>query len=378
MRVGVNLLPFRERLAGAGRYAQNVLRELAAMDGQDEFILLVAPSAAAHFGFGEENVRQVVVPLRGGTAGRIVYEQLALPFVLARENVDLLLTMSVAIPAAWRGKKVTVIYDMIAEHREVTKYPPMRNGYVRWMSRYAARHSSAVVTISENSKREIANFARISPKRISIARPATNFERVTDADALARVRERYRLPEKFVLYVGTLEPGKNLTRLVRAYAKMKRTYPDLEQHLVIAGAQGWGVRELEEEINRSEATGFHLIGYVEEEDLAALYSMADLFVYPSLYEGFGMPPLEAMACGTPVIVSNAPALPEVLGELWTGKCAGLLVPPREIDALVTAMWRALKDERLRERLRREGMERVGELSWKRSAGEILRVINHNS
>lgn len=374
MRIAVNLLPFRQQLAGAGHYTQNILRELVSADTTNEYIFFVAPRAAAHFAFDARNVTQVSVLLPDSTLVRIGYEQVVLPVQLAMHHIDLLLTPSVAIPILWRGKRVTVIYDMIAEHPQVTKYPPLRNAYVKWISRLAAQQSDALITISENSRREISQYARVRDEKIAIAPPATDLRRVVDEDTLARVRETYHLPERFVLYLGTLEPGKNLTRLVQAFARVKRQHLELEQHLVLAGAQGWGVREIENEIVKSDATGFHLIGFVEESDLAALYSLADLFVYPSLYEGFGMPPLEAMACGTPVIVSNISALPEVLGDLWTGKSAGLTVEPHDVDALAQAIARVLTDDTLRDKLRGLGLQRAREFSWTASAEIVGRVI----
>lgn len=374
MRIAVNLLPFRDKLAGAGRYTQNILRELVERDPSSEYILFVTPFAAPHFAYAAPNVTSILVSYPDSIVARISYEQFILPVRLAILDPDILFTASVAIPLAWRGRRLTVIYDMMAEHRDVAKYPPLRNAYVRAMSRYAAQHSDAVITISQNSRREIARFARVAPEKVSVAPPATSLQRVTDSGTLMRVRDAYRLPEHFILYLGTLEPGKNLPHLVRAFTELKRTHPKLEHHLVLAGAPGWGVRAIEREIQKSDASGFHLIGFVDENDLAAIYSLADLFVYPSLYEGFGMPPLEAMACGTPVIVSNVSSLPEVLGEPWTGKLAGLLVEPRNVPALANAMARVLTDNTLHQRLRSLSLRRAQELSWTSSATTIAGAL----
>ena len=376
MRVAVNLLPFHTQLAGAGRYTRNILRELVKFDAQNDYVLFVTPQAAPNFVFEAKNALRALVALPESSAARIAYEQCVLPLQLRRHKADLLFTSSVAVPIAWRGKEVTVIYDMIAEHADVTKYTRARNVYVRVMSRYAARRADAVITISENSRREIAQYARVSPEKIHLAYPAVNptFARVTDAATLERVRNAYRLPERFVLYLGTLEPGKNLPCLIRAYSAMKRARPNLAQHLVLAGAHGWGIREIENEIQRSDATGFHLIGFVDEQDIPALYSLADVFVYPSLYEGFGMPPLEAMACGAPVIVSDVSALPEVLGALWQGQRAGLAVDPRDEHAWAQAMTRVLLDDALRAQLREAGFKRAQEFSWTVSAQRILQVL----
>lgn len=376
MRIAVNLLPFRAQLAGAGRYTKNILRELVRLDTTNEYIFFATPHAALHFEFNAPNVTRVLVNLPDARAARIAYEQIVLPIQLIRYSTEILFTPSVAVPLAWRGKEVTVIYDMIAEHAAVTKYPRARNAYVRFMSQYAVRRANVVITISENSRREIAQFARVPPEKIHLAYPAADpqLARVTDAAELERVRDAYRLPERFVLYLGTLEPGKNLPCLIRAYSAMKRAHPDLPQHLVLAGAHGWGVREIEHEIQRSDATGFHLIGFVKEQDVAALYSLADVFVYPSLYEGFGMPPLEAMACGAPVLVSNVSALPEVLGGLWQGQRAGIAVEPRDENAWAHAMTRVLTDDSLRAQLRKAGFQRAQDFSWAASAQIVLDAL----
>ena len=371
MRIAVNLLPFRQHLAGAGRYTQNILSELVALDAANDYVLVVGARAVSHFAFDVPNVTQRVLNLSDALVARIGYEQFVLPWL---GPFDVLFTPSVAIPLGWRGKKVTVIYDMMAEHPALKKYPPLRSAYVRSMSRYAARHSDTIVTISENSRREIATFARVPPEKILLAPPATTLERVADEETLRLVRERYRLPERFILYVGTIEPGKNLPFLVRAYAALKRAHPDLTQHLVLAGSAGGGERALENEIQKSDASGFHQVGFVEQEDLAALYSLADVFVYPSLYEGFGMPPLEAMACGTPVIVSNVSAMPEILGTLWSGKLAGLMASPNDEEAWASAMDRVLTDETFRESLRALGLQRANEFSWKTSAQVIATAL----
>jgi glycosyltransferase involved in cell wall biosynthesis len=377
MRIAVNLLPFREQLAGAGRYTHNILRELIALDSENEYIFFVASRAAEHFAYASRNITRVCIALPASSAVRIAYEQLVLPLQLSRHKVGLLFTPSVAIPIAWRGKRVTVIYDMIAEHRAVTKYTPLRSAYVRWMSRYSARTSVAVITNAETSRREIAHYAQVPLEKIALAYSAPDpaLHPIREAETLAQVRESYGLPEQFVLYLGTLEPGKNLPRLIRAYARMRREHPELEHHLVIAGARGWRVAELEREIQRSDAEGFQLLGFVQNEDLAALYSLADLFVYPSLYEGFALPPVEAMACGTPVVVSNVSALPEILGEPATGKMAGLLVSPYDEHALAEAMALVLGDRALHQELGRLGLERAAHFSWRASAGVVSKVLN---
>jgi len=190
--------------------------------------------------------------------------------------------------------------------------------------------------------------------------PGPGFHPLEDPARMEAVRDRYRLPTRFILNVGTLEPGKNQATLVRAFHRLKGQ--GLEQGLVIAGQKGWMYEKLFRLVDGlGLSKDVRFVGHLPEADLAALYNMADLFVFPSLYEGFGLPPLEAMACGLPVVASSAPALAEVLNG------AAILVNPSDVDALAEASARALADKRLRSRLRRQGLERASQFSWQRTA-----------
>jgi len=193
--------------------------------------------------------------------------------------------------------------------------------------------------------------------------------RVTDATVLDRARRRYRLPERFVLFLGAMEPRKNLLRLIEAWATLKPAVRR-ETSLVVAGAQGWlndSVRSRVESLGLGDRV--HLAGYVEGEDLAALYSLATVFAYPSLREGFGLPVLEAMACGTPVLTSDVSSLPEVAGE------AAVLVPPTDIEAIADGLLRLLEDAALRADLGERGRRQAAGFSWERCARETLGVYN---
>jgi glycosyltransferase involved in cell wall biosynthesis len=191
---------------------------------------------------------------------------------------------------------------------------------------------------------------------------------------MTAVRSKYGLPERFILNVGALEPGKNQATLVRAFHRLRGQGPStssgqgLEQGLVIAGPPAWRYERLLRLVDGLGLAGqVRFLGYVPAEDLVALYNLADLFVFPSLYEGFGLPPLEAMACGLPVVASTAPALREVLDD------AALLVHPQDVVALAEAMAAALGDEALRSRLREAGLRRAAQFSWERTARETAVV-----
>jgi glycosyltransferase involved in cell wall biosynthesis len=233
-----------------------------------------------------------------------------------------------------------------------------------------ARH---VLADSESTRADLVELMRVPIDRITVvgAGVEERFRPITDFETLVQLRTRYRLPDRFILSVSTLEPRKNFTGLIAAYNRLMSdagtsTVADL--HLVIAGGEGW----LYEDIFAAAKTSpvhdrIHFAGYVPDEDLPALYSLATIFAFPSHYEGFGIPILEAMACGTPVVCADNSSLPEVAGD------AALLVEASDTDALADAMWQLLIDTSLRERLIQRGYEQATKFTWEKAARRLLRV-----
>ena len=371
MRIGVNLLPFRQHLAGAGRYAKNVLENLAEIVGQNIYYLFMTEQGQAHFQIPRDSFIHILCPFSPrGQLIRILWEQLVLPWQLLYYRIDLLFTPSVAIPAWVPCTTVTTIHDMIPFHREITKYPKIRAAYIRRMTSRAARRSDIVLTVSENSKREIAQLCRIPEEKILVAPNGVDARyRPIDAQGpMARCRARYGLPARFILFVGTLEPGKNLLGLIEAFRRLK-SQGHIPHKLVIVGPHGWGTKPSFEAASEPDLRDeIRITGYIPEEDLPLVYNAADLFVFPSHYEGFGLPALEAMACGIPVIASNVSALPEVIGD------AGLLIDPHDVDGLASAMERVLTDQGLRGEMIRKGLERARGFSWRRTAEMIIKTF----
>jgi glycosyltransferase involved in cell wall biosynthesis len=223
-----------------------------------------------------------------------------------------------------------------------------------------AKRAKRVLTFSEAVKEQLVNWLGFSPERIVVTPLAPNEQfKPQTPEEVERVRRKYRLFAPYILFVGTVEPRKNLVTLVRAFAAVVKDFPHL---LVLAGARGWMSEPVFAEIERQGLKDrvVHL-GYVPAEDLPALMSGAEVFVYPSLGEGFGLPPLEAMACGVPVVCSNAPALPEVVGD------AAILVPPTDVAALEEAIMHLLSDPDLKATLRQKGLQRSRQFSWHETA-----------
>jgi glycosyltransferase involved in cell wall biosynthesis len=292
-------------------------------------------------------------------AVRIMWEQVCAPLVLSRIRPDLLHGMAFALPLAWNGPAVVTIFDL-SFLRYPDRLPQARRAYLAALTRISARKASRIIAISDSTREEVSRLLGIPADRIDVAYPGVNegFARCSAEDVQA-FRQHQGLPERFILYLGTLEPRKNLGMLVRAYARLPQRHA---VRLVLAGARGWQadpILSLIEELGLSQ--NVILTGYIPSETLPLWYNAAEVFVYPSVYEGFGIPALEALACGVPVIASNVTSLPEVVGK------AGVLLPPADEQAWADAIAALLDDPQRRRELGALGEQRARMFTWKETA-----------
>ncbi len=274
------------------------------------------------------------------------------------------------LPRLSSVRTVFTLHDLIfLFHPETHK--PLNRWFLTLMMPRFLRAADAVIAVSECTRRDAVRAYGIPEEKITVIYEGVSPRfRPASPEAIQAVRAKYRLPERFILYVGTIEPRKNLTALLEAYAALQSRNTQHAARLVIVGKKGWlyeGFFRRLRELGLEERVYF--TGYVPDEDLPALYSAADLFVFPSLYEGFGLPVLEAMACGVPVVCSNTSSLPEVAGD------AALLADPTDIRALAAAMERALTDEALRASLRARGLERARQFTWEEAAKRTVEVYH---
>jgi glycosyltransferase involved in cell wall biosynthesis len=365
MRIAIDAHSVGTQLAGNVTYITNMIESLAEIDQTNEYTLYVTrPEAYEMYSGRWPNFKVRKIILHENRLARILFSF----NVQLRTNPADIFFVQFTAPPFTPCKIVSSIHDLSFEHLPDT-FKWVSRTQMRTTIRWTARHSEHIVTCSEYSRQDIIRTYEIKPEKVTfipLAAPAS-FKRVTDTLELERIRRKYELPADFILGVGSVQPRKNLVRLIAAYSSVaqKRDVPPL----ILVGKKAW----LFEETVRAAAEyavedKVRFTGFVPDEDLPALYTLSTFFVYPSFFEGFGIPPLEAMQCGSPVIAGDRTSLPEVVGD------AGMLVDPFDVASIVDALERLISDAQLREELRIKGFERAKLFSWKRSANETLGIF----
>ena len=299
---------------------------------------------------------------------RILWEQVLQPIALRRDRPDVLHAAAFVAPLVSSCPTVVTVYDLSFD-----LFPDFFRGpnqtYLRIFTRRSVRRARRVIAISEHTRRDVHRLYGVPLDHIDVAYPGVDARfRPLPREEVEAFRRKHDLPDRFFLYLGTLEPRKNLDRLIDACGELEirdaspRSEAERGWRLEIVGGKGWMVDDLFARVkSRGLEQRVMFAGYAPAEDLPLWYNAATAFVYPSLYEGFGMPPLEAMACGAPVIASSAASLPEVVGD------AGILVAPDDVQGLAQAMRRVWRDESLRGDLSRRGVERARRFTWEATA-----------
>ncbi len=365
VRIGIDARKLHD--FGIGTYIRNLLLQLARIDQATDYVLLCRErdqDMAARLG---PNFRAVTEPARPYSFG----EQIRVPIALRRERVDLFHAPHYVLPPLVHCRSVVTIHDCI--HLIFPQYLPgrMAHAYAQATIWTATRRADRILTVSEASKSDILRCFRVPANKIIVTYNAIDPGFLTDPsdEEFARTRERYQLTNPFVLYVGNIKPHKNLERLIDAFDRVRRQGFD-ELNLVIIGDQISRYQGLRRAVHRHKLhKHVRFLGFVAPATLSVLYRLASVFAFPSLYEGFGLPPLEAMACGTPVLSSNVSSLPEVLGD------AALLVDPYSPEAIAEGLARLLTDEALRATLKVRGLARVRLYSWEQSVRRVREVYD---
>ncbi|MHB1002180.1 MAG: glycosyltransferase family 4 protein [Armatimonadota bacterium] len=365
MRVGIDARPTQGSFTGDATYWRGLIEGLAGLDTEDEFIL-----------YYDKRLQEAVVPpsghLRTHTLGAMnwrVWSAWAFPRALMTDGVKVA-HVQYSIPPAIHCPVITSIHDV--SFKRHPEFFSLKDRVILDMGvRHSGRRAARILAISEYTKKEICELYSINPEKVTVVYPGvdTQFKPQDRVSAKEMVKEKYGLDFPFVLSLGVIQPRKNLNRLLDAYVILKRD-GNLNHKLVIAGKYGWKEANLKDRI---EELGLRddvvFTGYVPYEDLPNLYSAADLFVYPSVYEGFGLPPAEAMACGVPVITGNRSSLPEVVGE------AGIMVDPYKPEEFADSIKRVLTDSSLYNMLSERGPAQAQKFSWDRMARQVVSIYH---
>lgn len=354
MRIGINaaLQSARHgyRQTGISRYISELV------DGLHE---VMSPDDTLHL------LGQRMGGLQDSPMFRIAWEQTGMPATIAANRLDVFHGPISVVPMASRVPGVVTVHDLA-----FLKFPDqVPAGRRRWLvaaTRLSARKAERIITISDNTKRDLVEWLRMPEEKVTVVPLGVSprVRRVTGT-SLDVFRMKWHVDRPYILSVGTLEPRKNLPTLLRAFARIK---DEIDHQLVLVGPEGWLTGELRATLDElALGDRVRLTGFVSDEELGGWYSAADLFAFPSYYEGFGLPSIEAMRCGAPVLASDTSSFPAVVGD------AGILIPPTDADLWAESMLELLRDAGRRHLLRERGFARAGQFTWQRTAQQTYDI-----
>lgn len=359
MKIMIDATSLARKITGIENYTKNLIENILASTKSYDKVYLLFRKEIPEYLRNQKAINPLVCPFQS----QLLCEQIWIPWIKSKYKPDIIHFPAFPPPFLVKSNVVFTVFD--ATMWKYKKTLSLKNKlYMRPLTNRGLKISKKIITISESSKNDLIEvFPNIKNKiknsGISISE---HFEPVTDTNILNIVTKKYDLTENFFLTVGSLEPRKNLIFLVNSFIKFKRTFPN-KMKLVITGRNAWGSKQIKEIIKGYEED-IILTGYVSDEELKGLYSLAYYFVFPSIYEGFGLPVLEAMACGAPVMISHTSSLPEVAGD------AALYFDPYSETSLIEQMKLAVVDKNLRLKLTKEGSIRRNLFSWKKVAASI--------
>jgi glycosyltransferase involved in cell wall biosynthesis len=353
------------RITGVERFSKNLLKALISNDTRNEYVIFAGNKITNKEYEGYGNTTCVTCSmLSGNKIVRHLWEQCRLPGLVKEYGCDVLFNPGNTGPITGSVRSVLFVHDVsfIANPQWFSK--EFRYVYGKIVP-LAAKRASRVITVSRYSKSEIIKYTEIQPEKVHVVYQSIeqSFHENKDQDSDG-VLARHNIGKPYILFTGSLDPRKNLDGLIKAFLKLKREHA-IPHTLVVVGAHNVNFSKMDYPLADNKIL---FCGYVNDADLRVLYQETDLFVYPSFYEGFGLPPLEAMACGAPVVASSTSSLPEVCGD------AAVYVDPLNVDSIADGMASVLNNKGVREILIVKGKERVRMFNWEKCAEEILRII----
>jgi glycosyltransferase involved in cell wall biosynthesis len=374
VRIGIDYTAAVRQGGGIGRYTRNLIRAVAELDQENQYTLFTAGRGDDGLGAWPDNFRVRAVPISDRWL-HIFWQRLRIPVPVQAVTgpLDLFHSPDFVLPPVGRTPAILTVHDLSFMRTPQFFVPGFRE-YLEGAVSRAVRRARHILADSESTRRDLVELMAVKPERVSVLYPGveSRFQPVQDTEELDRVRTRYELPERFILGLSTLQPRKNFDGLVEAFSRLlaaKGSEPGVaDLHLVICGGKGWMYDDLLAMVGCLGLEGrVRFSGFAADEDLPALYTLASVFAFPSWYEGFGIPVLEAMACGTSVVAADNSSLPEAVGD------AGLMVDAADFDALAESLGRLLLDQALREQLIPAGYEQARNFRWDASARALLEI-----
>lgn len=362
MRIGIDARLVFYQKAGIGQYIVRLINALAAVNQTDEFFVFQSRKDADPLVQAPNFHRRLL-----WTPSHHRFERLTMSAEIAPYPLDVFHSPDFIPPRKTRPPSVITVHDLafLLYPRFLTRKSARYYGQVD----PASRTASHIIAVSQSTKNDVTRLLGVPSEKVTVIYEAAGplFRPLNQNQARAHVRQQYGIDGDFVLFVSTVEPRKNLPTLLAAFRRLLDKYKN-DTLLVVAGHKGWLTQEVDDAVEQHKLHDkVCFVGSPANESLAFLYNAARVFALPSFYEGFGLPPLEAMACGTPVVVSKTSSLPEVVGD------AGMLVDPEDVEGWSVALWRALTDPELHAEMAEKGLKRAAQFSWEKTARETMNV-----
>jgi glycosyltransferase involved in cell wall biosynthesis len=365
MNIAVMLRTLEEK-QGIGIYARNLTSSLLDIDRENSYFFLYA--SKAHLGSFQthRNFREVVI----NSKSKFLWDQFHVPHFAKKNKIDLIFNTKFSVPLLTSSKTVMTLHGS-----EWYVYPQFYSTldifYNKFFLPLYCKKASAISSVSQVTADDMVKYAKFDAKKVFVVQSAmdSRFRPIKDIRVLSHYKIKYDLPDRYILFVGKLYPGKNFSSIVKAFKRIKDEV-DFPLKLVSVGDLRWKYeRDFREIKSLGLDSDIYFTGWVEQDDLPAIYCLADVFLFPSLYEGFGIPILEAMACGCPVVTSNTGACPEVAGN------SAVFVDPKNINSIANGVLSVLKDDSLREKMVAQGFKEVRRFGWQKAARETLSLFH---
>jgi len=351
------------RLTGTEHYARRLIQALIhandALEHPHHLTLYFRDSPSLDLFPQSDHVEQAVIPFRRA------WTHLRFAYDIWRSRPDVTFVPAHTLPFVFPGKSIVTVHDLGYKYFPEA-HPPRQRAYLDLTTRYSQQRATSILADSHATARDLTKFYNTPSEKIHVVYPGVEATPLKNTlQDLRIVRDKYNLPEHYFLFIGTLQPRKNIERIVQAFARWQSQQNDTETALVLAGGHGW----LFDDSWVEDVDNIILTGYIDEADKSTLLQGSIALVFPTLYEGFGFPVIEAMHCGTPVIASTTSSLPELVGE------AGLLVNPEDINAIANAMTQYSTDKGLRQKMIQAGYQQAKQFTWDKTALDTLQILN---